>query len=74
MPHWTGSFKSLKTTQKRQSLALIFSNLELDGAKLRYTLAEPFASFVNVGSYHEWLGRQDFFAARFNNLWQSGKH
>ena len=52
-------FKSSKTTLKRQLMTLIFSNLELGGQKLRYSLAEPFASFENLGSYKEWLGWQD---------------
>lgn len=30
-------------------------NLQMEGAKLRYTLKKPFNLFVDLGSYKEWL-------------------
>ena len=52
-------FKSSKTSVKRSLIGFIFSNLSLNGAKLEYTLREPFKSFENVGGYQKWLGWQD---------------
>ena len=51
--------KSSKTATKRALLSLVFSNLEMRGAKVQYTLSEPFKSFENVCEYKEWLGYLD---------------
>ncbi len=48
-------FESSKTPVKRSLIAFVFSNLELNGGKLEYTLHEPFRSFQNVGEYKKWL-------------------
>jgi len=52
-------FKSSKTEVKRALIGFVFSNLQLNGSKLEYTLREPFQSFQNVESYKEWLSRLD---------------
>jgi len=48
-------FKSSKTEVRRALIGFVFSNLQLNGSKLEYTLREPFQSFQNVESYKEWL-------------------
>ena len=49
-------FKSSKTPLKRTLVTLVFSNLELNGGKLEYTLREPYCGLENIESYKEWLG------------------
>lgn len=39
--------------EKRQLMGYLFSNLELEGLKLRYTLKTPFDLFVNLGGCKE---------------------
>ena len=48
-------FKSSKNEQKRQLINFMFSNLQLNGDKLEYTLRSPFHLMVNVKNYEEWL-------------------
>jgi len=48
-------FESSTIDEKRQLIGYVFSNLELEGAKLRYTLKKPFDLFVDLTSYQEWL-------------------
>ena len=48
-------FESSTIDEKRQLIGYVFSNLELEGQKLRFTLRKPFDLFVNVGEYQKWL-------------------
>ncbi len=52
-------FDRSTTDEKRQLIGYVFSNLELKGAKLCYTLKTPFDLLVNLTSYQKWQGRQD---------------
>ena len=52
-------FDRSTTDEKRQLIGYVFSNLELKGAKLCYTLKAPFDLLVNLSSYKEWLLEQD---------------
>lgn len=52
-------FDRSTTEEKRQLIGYVFSNLELEGAKLRYSLKKPFNLFVDLASCQEWQGRQD---------------
>ena len=52
-------FESSTIDEKRQLIGYVFSNLELEGAKLRYTLKKPFDLFVDLASYQEWLPGPD---------------
>ena len=55
------TFKSSKTSIQRSLISFIFSNLQLRGEKLQWTLAEPFASFVNSGDCKEWLSLLNYY-------------
>ena len=48
-------FNGSKTSIKRELISTVFSNLKLNGAKLDYTLAEPFRSLQDQGSNNNWL-------------------
>ncbi len=52
-------FDRSNTDEKRQLIGYMFSNLELEGAKLRFTLRKPFNFFVDLASYKEWLPGPD---------------
>ncbi len=45
--------------EKRELLNFVFSNLQLNGATLCYSLNFPFDKFENLTETKEWLGRQD---------------
>lgn len=49
--------KSSKTEVKRALMAFVFSNLEMNGQKLRFALHPPLSDFQNVGDFKGWLGR-----------------
>jgi len=49
-------FESSKIEQKRQLIAFVFSNLALRGAKLEYSLRNPFPLMVGKRTYQDWLG------------------
>lgn len=49
-------FESSKIEQKRKLINYVFSNLELEGATLRYSLKKPFDLMVDCHTYKEWLG------------------
>jgi site-specific DNA recombinase len=49
-------FERSKTEQKRQLIALVFSNLRLRGKKLEYSLRSPFDLMVNRPTHTSWLG------------------
>lgn len=52
-------FDRSQTDEKRQLMGYVFSNLELEGEKLRYTLNTPFNYLQDLGDYKEWLLEQD---------------
>lgn len=52
-------FKSSTTDEKRQLIGYLFSNLEMKGTTLCYTLKKPFDLFVKLGSYQEWRPLRD---------------
>jgi hypothetical protein len=52
-------FESATVDEKRQLLGYAFSNLELDGGKLRYSLRKPFNLFADLGGCQDWLREQD---------------
>ena len=54
-----GIFDSSTTDEKRQLIGYVFSNLELEGSKLRYTLKAPFNLFIDMARCKEWLPEQD---------------
>lgn len=49
-------FQSSTIDEKRQLMGYVFSNLELEGSTLRYTLRKPFDLFVNLTPNQKWLG------------------
>ncbi len=52
-------FDRSKTDEKRQLIGYMFSNLELEGSKLRYTLRKPFDLFADLAVCKEWLPGPD---------------
>ena len=52
-------FDRSTTNEKRQLMGYLFSNLELEGSKLRYALKTPFNLFINLDGYKEWLPGSD---------------
>lgn len=52
-------FAGSNIEEKRELLKFVFSNLELKGSTLCYTLNFPFDSFENLAKTKEWLGYQD---------------
>ena len=48
-------FESSKTSEKRELINFVFSNLSLRGTKLEYTLRQPFNMMVNLTDRSEWL-------------------
>lgn len=52
-------FESSTIEEKRQLIGYVFSNLEMKGASLRYTLKKPFNLFVDLAACKEWLLDQD---------------
>ena len=52
-------FESSTNEEKRELIGYVFSNLQLEGAKLRYTLSSPFDLFVDLDSYQKWLPGPD---------------
>lgn len=49
-------FMSSKIEQKRQLIAFVFSNLMLRGAKLEYSLRNPFHLMAGRRTHQDWLG------------------
>ncbi len=47
-------FDRSTTDEKRQLIGYVFSNLELDGEKLRYSLKKPFNVFVDLPLCQKW--------------------
>ena len=52
-------FASSTNDEKRQLLGYVFSNLELEGSKLVYTLQKPFNLFPDLTTCQEWLPGTD---------------
>ncbi len=52
-------FQSSNTDEKRAMLGFVFSNLELEGATLRFTLRKPFEQFSKIATTPEWRAGQD---------------
>ena len=52
-------FESSKTEEKRGLLGFVFSNLQLEGATLRYTLRKPFEVFSQLPNNPEWRPLRD---------------
>ena len=52
-------FASSTNDEKRQLLGYVFSNLELEGSKLVYTLQKPFNLFADLTTCQEWLPGTD---------------
>ncbi len=48
-------FKSSELEEKRRIIALVFPNLEMNSAKLVFTLRKPFDMMMNVSHRQEWL-------------------
>jgi hypothetical protein len=48
-------FERSKPEQKRQLLAFVFSNLQLRGKKLEFSMRSPFDLMVNRATYSSWL-------------------
>jgi hypothetical protein len=44
---------------KRALIGFVFSNLEMRGATLCYSLQEPFCGLQNLTGYKEWLSALD---------------
>ena len=53
------AFKVGTLEQKRRLMNFVFSNLELKGSTLCYTLKKPFDRFVNASDIKEWRTRED---------------
>ena len=73
-------FESSKTDEKRGLLGFVFSNLQLEGTTLRYTLRKPFEVFTQLPHNPEWRPLRDsnpcyyrervvasFLAVRYNS-------
>jgi len=51
--------ESSKIEQKRKLINYVFTNLELEGVTLRYSLRKPFDLMTNCTTHSEWLGLLD---------------
>jgi site-specific DNA recombinase len=49
-------FERSKIEQKRELIAFVFSNLQLSGKKLDFSLRSPFDLMVNRADHSSWLG------------------
>jgi len=52
-------FASSKTEQKRHMLGFVFSNLQMEGSTLRYSLRKPFEVLRQIPHNPEWRARED---------------
>jgi hypothetical protein len=52
-------FERSTIEENRQLIGYVFSNLEMKGASLRYSLKKPFDLFVDLAGSKEWLLEQD---------------
>jgi hypothetical protein len=63
-------FERSKTEQKRQLLAFVFSNLQLRGKKLEFSMRSPFDLMVNRASYSSWLAFLNTVRTAFSDVRQ----
>jgi len=61
-------FESSKTTEKRELIAFVFSNLSLRGVELEYTLRQPFDMMVNLTDRASWLPMLDKFRTNMKEI------
>ncbi len=54
-------FESSKTSEKRELINFVFSNLSLRVKNLKYTLRQPFDMMINLQDRAEWLPMLDKF-------------
>lgn len=52
-------FKGSSNEGKRRLINFVFSNLQLEGQKLRFSLRQPFDLFVGATNCQEWRAQQD---------------
>lgn len=64
-------FESSKTTEKRELIGFVFSNLSLRGKELEYTLRQPFNMMVNLHDRAEWLPIIDEFRTNIEEINQT---
>jgi hypothetical protein len=65
MAHTPRLFQRSKNDENRLLLGLMFSNSQLAGPTLRYSLRKPFDVFANVSSTHEWCALVDVVRTDF---------
>lgn len=61
-------FESSKTSEKRELINFVFSNLSLRGTKLEYTLRQPFDMMVNLTDRASWLPVIDEFRTHIEEI------
>ena len=61
----TRLFESSKIEEKRKLLGLVFSNLQLEGPTLRYTLRKPFDLFAGTLNRQDWCALADVLRTDF---------
>ena len=52
-------FESSTIEEKRQLIGYVFSNLEMEGATLRYALKTPFNLFTDLADHQKWRPVRD---------------
>ncbi len=52
-------FDSSKPDEKRRLIGFVFSNLQLEGSKLRFSLRKPFDLFVDLSKDQNWRPQRD---------------
>ena len=62
-------FESSNISEKRTLLGLVFSNLQLKGATLSFTLRKPFDQLVNATNCQEWCPGED---SNFHDITATG--
>ena len=53
------AFRGSNLEEKRKLIKLVFSNLELKGQELVYTLRPPFDAFIKTAKNGDWWDRED---------------
>lgn len=57
-------FDSSKPEEKRRLIGFVFSNLQMEGSKLRFSLRKPFDLFVDLADCKEWRPLRDLNPCR----------
>ena len=52
-------FKSSKTEEKRQLIKFVFSNFEIDGKNIEFSIRKPFDKLLNLSKGQIWLRLSD---------------